>query len=732
MIALGSWGARMRDRMRRERGDRGAMLVIALIIITVVAVVTGAIIGHGWANLRSTIALRGVTSTSYAADAAAKIAINELRLGSTSPDWVTPSFDGSWNSSSWGEWVYTNNADGTGCFGAIPGAVTGNTAQDMLELRKIAPPAGDQADFTSARVECTGVDGTGIFGGGKGVTVGDPNSTDPYANALTTTGTSSSTGGHGVYTKVLGAGNTNTVPIGGGVNSNSFVTVDNGTMTTDGFVHANGVCTGTIVSSDTQCHVGAATMPAAIGDILTTVPTPIYDAASTYPSPSGGKCDFTPGTYASGAALSTAVNKCNVAYFANGKYYFDFLDASMSDRVWNIGNVQIVGGLPTGSLSIPGSCQSPIGTNNGGNGVQFVFGGNSTIKFGHDSSVELCGPTSGGGAPLTIMQQQTPGPSATVTDTPTPVPDTTVGPASPTNLALSGTISTSVNTSKQSPFVGSSLPTTWTAGGNNYTGELDMTGFAGLAVPSTATIVSAKLSVTYTNTGTATPKIGVANGSARVGTEISLGVSGADNELKTQVQSLLASGALDGNARPKVYIAVPASQNNKKLTISAVTLTIVYNTTPPPVVTTVSLEPWVYNASTGPFISSAGGATAHPAKFVVQGATYAPKGFIDIEDSQSDFIAFRWGLVAQGVSFKTYPQQLFGYPLVSIPAPGSGLGSLVTGVDLKVYVCVGSSMCASGGTLALTTRVLITDPDYTNHPTVANRRIRVLSWAIQY
>src|SRR5215218_3451899 len=98
----------------RRGNDDGAMLIVALIVITSVAFVTAAVLSHGSANLRSTIVLRGVASTSYAADAGAKVAINNLRLGSQGPDWIPPDFGGSWSDPAWNGWVYTNNPDGTG------------------------------------------------------------------------------------------------------------------------------------------------------------------------------------------------------------------------------------------------------------------------------------------------------------------------------------------------------------------------------------------------------------------------------------------------------------------------------------------------------------------------------------------------------------------------------------------------------------------------------------------
>jgi len=61
------------------------------------------------------------------------------------------------------------------------------------------------------------------------------------------------------------------------------------------------------------------------------------------------------------------------------------------------------------------------------------------------------------------------------------------------------------------------------------------------------------------------------------------------------------------------------------------------------------------------------------------------------------------------------------------------LGSRVTVVDLKVYVCAEQGSCATGGKHALTVRAQITDPPYgaTGAPVPGQRKIDVLSWAEQ-
>jgi hypothetical protein len=719
------------------------MLIIAIVVITAVAVVTGAVLSHGSANLRSAIVLRGVASTSYAADAGAKVAINNLRLGSTAPDWTTPAFGGTWNDGTWNGWVYTNYADGTGCFGT-----DGSAPRDSLVLNNLAPASGDQTGSTSVRVECVPVSGTGILGGGSGVVL---NSTDPFAQALSTTSSASPacsnstiTGCSGVYLKVLGGGGANTVNIGGGVDSAGGVTAENGTVTAEGYVHANQACTGTILSSDLKCSPGSAAAPASIPAVLTAAPTPVYTSTTPYPvKDASGTCSFTAGTYASGKALTDAVKACPLAHFASGKYYFHFQDVNPADRVWDIASKVIGGVRTTASANVPGACRSPINENNGGSGVQFVFGGGSRITFTKNALVELCGP-SGTGAPITIAQQMTTGPSATISEPQAPVTTTTTtsyGPEAAGTVAnaagnandfvKTGTAPTGAPDSLAGALqgAGDSFGAKWLSTKDGNGGTLNLSSFAH-TIPAGATITSATLHIAASGTPTPGVNLDVSVNGKSVGKGVG---PTTDADARSALQSAVPT---TGSLNPTVQIAIATNGNkpatNSTVTLDQVTLTVTYTTTttttPPPVVTTVPLEPW---SSTSNFIDSTGGATAQPAKFVIQGATYAPNGVVHIEDSNADLVAFRWGLVAAGVDFKTYPQNIFGYPLVSVPALGPGLGNTTTAVDLTVFVCVNSSNCASGGVETLRSRVLITDPPYADHPVVGKRQIKVLSWAVQ-
>ena len=135
-----------RDRDRRSvvTADDGAILIIAIVVVTAVALVVGAVLTRGDGSLRATVALREVAGSSYAADAAANVAINNLRTGQ--------GFAGNPTESG-----FNNSLDGVGCFGNNVGV--GGT--DKLSLDGFYPATGSLGP-SSALVECTGESGTGM------------------------------------------------------------------------------------------------------------------------------------------------------------------------------------------------------------------------------------------------------------------------------------------------------------------------------------------------------------------------------------------------------------------------------------------------------------------------------------------------------------------------------------------------------------------------------------------
>jgi hypothetical protein len=699
----------MTTRPRGLRDDTGAMLIVAMIIVTTVAVVTGAVLSHGWTNFRATVALRGVAGTSYAADAGAKLAINNLRLGSGATEWTTPSFPGSWD-----DWVFTDNADGTGCFGA-----DGATPQNTLKLNNLYPKAGDQKSASSVRVECSAVPGTGIFSPGSGVNVVTPSPTGAFGRALTTVGTTGAW--HGILLKPLGTGNQAAMPVRGGIGSRSFITVNNGALVTDGYVKADGACTGQIISNPArECNLGnGVTVPAAPTSPLTTVPT--------YRNPASALgCVFQPGYYNNAATLTAAVNACGIAKFASGKYYFDFIDENLGGQnVWNI-STTVIGGEYLGG-PIPGACKSPI-DHPSVDGVQFVFGGTSRMTVDDSAHVALCGPSNSGQAPITLYQQQTgvpgtmqvvgPGPAQAVVQ----IANNKVDPF--TIIPAGGTLQGALAAEDASSLA-------WVASKKDQRAEIDLGDFAGLStIPVGAEITAAEVRIKYLKSPTApslTLDVADTPTAPAVTVPLPLPPSGwASVDLAAHMRLLIETSPLDAN-RPKLELRLPATDLAGTLAIDALTLKVTY--------TTPALRP----AIDGPFVTT--GAN-FKGEFVIEGATFAPNGYVAMAPGSADeaLVAFRWGLVALGVDFKSQPSQDFGYPLVSLPDLGGGFGRRVTVVDLKVYVCIEQATCASGGKHSLTVRVMIADPPYTAwgsgsglfpRPEPGRRRIEVLSWAKQ-
>ena len=686
--------------------DDGAMLIIALIIITSVTFVTGAMLTHGGTNFRATSALKGVAGTSYTADTAAKVAINNLRLGAKAPGWTAPTFAGSWT-----DWVFTDNADGTGCFGA-----DGTAPKNNLELKNIYPKAGDQTAAGSARVECSTVSGTGIFGAGAGVGINDPDPTDSFARSLTTVGTTGTW--QGMTLRPLGTGNTAVMPVRGGIASKSYVDVTNGALVTDGYVKAEGTCTGVIVSDPPKdCDKpGSVPMPA-------TPPSPL-SAVPGYQNPSAVTgCLFQPGFYNDAAALSVKVNACSTAKFASGAYYFDFRDEERGtgQNELNIATT-LIGGEYVGT-AIPGGCKSPI-LNDPIPGVQFVFGGTSRITVSDAARVELCGPSNSGEPPITIYQEPTGTTNAAVSLAAQPAQTVTqvTGPkVDPFAIVGGGTGQAALAAAG-----GSSLQ--WVANSNNREAALDVNSFTGLSgIPPGSDITSAQVQIKYTKSAAAPSLTMGVTGTTPSVTVPAVDATGwASVDLKDQLRTVIQTGAFDAT-RPKLELRLPGTPKNETLTVDALTLAVTY------------VPPSLRKAQDDLIIRAPGG--NFNGVFVVQGGTFTPHGYVDLDPGQATaaLVAFRWGLVASGVNLKAQPSQTFGYPLVSMPVAGKGLGNKVTVVDLKVFVCPEQATCAPGGTHALTVRAMITDPPYTKwsgasdpaRPEPGRRKIEVLSWSEQ-
>jgi hypothetical protein len=357
-------------RRRRYADDRGVSLVIALIFITVVAIVMGVVLSFAETNLRTTTAMRTQAARAAAADGAAKVAINALRTG-------------------------------TFCFGS----------SGSLSLPSFAASAGtsDSAVVTCAPDESRTV-------------IATVNSTNKPFNALLTLAKDNP----GIHVGIQGSGNKTYMTVKGGIFSNSNVEVDHGILVSDKVTARTG-CTADAVNPTPypapQCSIGNAVNK--LGDDPNYDTPPVAPAGTVDPP----TCDNTnkvytllPGRYTDVAKLNALTmadgnndkSKCknSVYWFSPGIYYFDFTDAATP---WTISHgIVLGGGDKPGSVagvSVPGACPSPVPPNpvgswkaadNIGKGVQFVFGGTSRIYLAGNAKAEVCGQYATNAPPVAI------------------------------------------------------------------------------------------------------------------------------------------------------------------------------------------------------------------------------------------------------------------------------------------------------------------------------------------
>jgi Tfp pilus assembly protein PilX len=370
----------MTPRISRK-DDSGAALVLALIVVTVVAIVTAVVLSFADTSLRTTVNLRDQAASAATADGAAQIAINALRTGN---------YNG-----------VSNN-----CFDS-------GSTDTMLA----APTT-----FGTSAVKCKWDQNRSYATSNVAI-----NTVNRPRNAILTLGQGKPDVEDGINVNVNGNGNGNELQVQGGIFSKSTINVVKGSLTTTGSVTARGDCTGTITSSPTRvCDIGAA--PDTRGeDPAYAAPTP------TAPVPVGrvpGTCTnnvavFQPGLYSDVNALNALTstkgpNTCKdgIFYFSPGIYYFNFTSTNKpDDSRWNIDTGTLIGGTLTAPdqpnasdpPDIPGACKSPIPPDsvpNGGwtppAGVQFVFGGESHIMLDGTARAEICGTFSTTSPPIAI------------------------------------------------------------------------------------------------------------------------------------------------------------------------------------------------------------------------------------------------------------------------------------------------------------------------------------------
>jgi hypothetical protein len=350
---------------RRPRGDDGATLILALVIITVVAVVITALLPQATTSVAADIGLRDVAAADYNADGAAQVAINALRNSTFNNDVTSTTYPD--------------------CFGATP-------TSDTLVLPNFYPATNglNGPAPSSAAVTCTAETGTGALGAGVPVTTSNRPS-----EAVLTLGTNDLFGQ--TYAQLL-----ETVDIRGGIASKSNITAGLGSVSvTGGPIQTASGCLGLFTPGCTTVKSSAITDPNYPAP--TTTPTPA--AAPTGCNNSSKVADFSPGLYTSSATF----NNCQASWIhlKPGVYYLNF---STSSPTWTMDSQEVVGGTLTATETntppaVPGACVSPL-TSAGASGVELVLGGSSQLSF-NGSHAEFCASYSATNVPVVVYGLKT-------------------------------------------------------------------------------------------------------------------------------------------------------------------------------------------------------------------------------------------------------------------------------------------------------------------------------------
>ena len=709
---------------RSLQDDSGAVLVLALVIVTTIALVIGGMLSFTDTNLRTTVQLRGQGNVAATADGAAQAAINDLRLHTFNNDTSSPS--------------YPN------CFGTSASPGTADSGQTLLLSNLV--PGGTGAAPNSAAVRCNPDANTGAAGG----LVPISNANKP-GNAILTLSTNAAEDGLNVKA------NSTAIPfnVHGGIVSNSNITVTNGSLASNSTVFARTGCSGNISSTPGPSCTFAGALPGNPNYPAEISTVPAYQAAPTACSTS--VVTFQPGYYNDAKALSDLMssNTCKnkVWWFKPGNYYFDFQNtakssASANAHQWVVGVGQLIAGTPVDSAGnvltqpsnpavVPGACDNPIKSTTAV-GVQFLFGGDSQLQVADQADAEICGSYHTDRPPVAIYGVQsgtatsTTAAGATATTVTSTKYAATPAPATDLTAALATTGGTAAS---------------WTSSTGNTTATVSLPAFAPApAIPAGSTLTSAKLRFAYAASGKATRSLTVTPSStAGVGTPFSdsslgntaLAAGTQTVDLTAALSTTVASKGLTGL---KVDYTADTGNGPGSIgvtdTVDAVYLDLTY-TAPALRGQTTAAVPG--NCLAIPYTQGSAGtgkcamlytATNYKGRFYVQGTTYTPLAPLDLALSNITSQVLRFGVVSRTLNLWETGAVSYQGPVIELPdnSPGYGVGDTV--VYLSVTVCPGASTCAYDATkVALRVRVYVHDP--TGAPVSGSRQMIVQTWAVQ-
>jgi hypothetical protein len=684
--------------------DSGSVLVIALAIVTLIALVIGGVLSYADSNMRATVALRTQSNAAATAEGAAQAALDTLdqnefinQASSTTPD----------------------------CFGA--------TGQSVLTLPNLMPGAtGGPAN--SAAVMCSVDESTGA----DGVTVPITSANKP-GNAIFTT--SSNSAENGLEVKAL----SDALPMNvhGGIVSKSNIAVTNGTLKSTVDVRAQTGCTGTINSTPAPVCTGATgSLPVPNYDPETTTVPALRTVPTTCP---GGVATFEPGSYTDAQALSNFMDnssscKDSVWWFKPGVYYFDFQNTAGTHQ-WQVRTGQLLAGTPVNGagtplatpskpISVPGSCDNPIHSETAV-GVQWIFGGDSQFQVVGSADVEICGSYHPDRPMLAVYGVRT-----SEVATPVVTSDKTAGAvttvSTPAFTVPSGDLKTAVSADGGTAAI--------LNGAKNDTGKLRLADFtSAINIPAGNTLTSATLRIRY-GSASAAAGTGTAPKATR---KIIVTPSPASSPLTFTDSSLPSTTIAPGLQTVDLTAALAGTVNSKGLTgltvdyeskfgdpgyeyIDSVFLDLTYSG---PVLRAQS------GCITQTFPDTSGCAvisttTSYSGDFFIQGTTYTPLAPIDLNLSNITAQVLRFGVISRVLRVKETGAVSYDGPVIEIPDNSPGYGPGGTVVLLEVYVCEETSSCSpSTGRLRLRVRAYIKDEGAAG-PT-GGRDVVVQSWATQ-
>ncbi|WP_436494769.1 hypothetical protein [Actinokineospora sp. HUAS TT18] len=678
-----------------KRDERGAALILVLVLVSVVSLVLLGMLTFAGTSIRTTVELRDQATTASTSDAAASAAINAIRNSTY------------------------NNSPGQQCFGGANTMSVNGIAGGVASTVSCSP------DPAKVLIQCPSLSvcnrpGSAVLtlgtGGEDGVNVDQP--------------TGSTFRVHGV------------------VFSNSNINIVKGNLTTNTRVYARTTCSGAIVSvpAPPSCNYGATPNP--LGDdpnyLPATATVPPYRslAQATADCAAGRKViTFQPGYYDDAVGLSaimTSSSGCtnSTFWFTPGTYYFDFHNSThpavpAGSRVWTVNSGYLVAGTPVNGAgqvvaqpanpaTIPGSCNNPI-KDARAVGVQFIFGGDSqlSVKAG---KAEICGTYSATRPPVAIYGLKSGAESDTTLNGLAPTSATSTNFSNPTNvLAIDGQFAS------------------WkrTGNGQNATGTLSATGFLpASAIPAGSLLKTANVRLVHRHsddsnsqvqfTVTVTPTggnpisrtfDGAAPPNVWHNALVPLDVASA-NSLSTAIRS--------GYTGAKIDITASPPKNGDTVDLDAIALDLVYTA---PALRSVSgcvtATPYTGsgNASRCAMVSSDGSPTN---LFYVQGTTYAPKAVLDITLNNATEQVFRFGVVARSLWVKLTGSFSFTGPVIEVPDDSPGF---VFSVYLNVYLCAPPGPCATSGTPSVRAKVAFVDADPVT-PVAGQRQVSVLSYSL--